>query len=211
MGRCHIDRKPNDPTTAPAKSGDHFINTAAKRTFLSVGTDSVADWLLVEYDTDVKVKVAAADTVSGFLDTEITAGSTKLTKTIINGGADEKLELDVDETQLTITESQISDLAHTPPEVQATETVSGIAEIATQVETDAGTDDTRMITPLKLSTAPVSPHTHAHSDTTGQTANDHHNKVQDLAGPDHNSATLAELNAKVSDATLDDPGDSRPP
>ena len=34
--------------------------------------------------------------------------------------------------------------------VQATETVSGIAEIATQAETTAGTDDTKIITPLKL-------------------------------------------------------------
>lgn len=34
----------------------------------------------------------------------------------------------------------------------ATETVEGIAEIATQVETDTGTDDTRIVTPLKLKT-----------------------------------------------------------
>jgi hypothetical protein len=34
----------------------------------------------------------------------------------------------------------------------ATETTSGIAEIATQAETDAGTDDTRIVTPLKLAT-----------------------------------------------------------
>ena len=33
---------------------------------------------------------------------------------------------------------------------QATETERGIAEIATQAETDAGTDDERFITPLKL-------------------------------------------------------------
>ena len=32
----------------------------------------------------------------------------------------------------------------------ATETVQGIAEIATQAETDAGSDDTRFVTPLKL-------------------------------------------------------------
>lgn len=32
----------------------------------------------------------------------------------------------------------------------ATETTSGIAEIATQAETDAGTDDARIVTPLKL-------------------------------------------------------------
>ncbi len=34
----------------------------------------------------------------------------------------------------------------------ASETVSGIAEIATQAETDAGSDDLRFITPLKLAT-----------------------------------------------------------
>jgi hypothetical protein len=34
----------------------------------------------------------------------------------------------------------------------ASETVSGIAEIATQAETDAGTDDARFVTPLKLAT-----------------------------------------------------------
>lgn len=34
----------------------------------------------------------------------------------------------------------------------ASETVSGIAELATQAETDAGTDDARIVTPLKLKT-----------------------------------------------------------
>lgn len=36
----------------------------------------------------------------------------------------------------------------------ASETSSGIAEIATQAETDAGTDDLRIVTPLKLATSP---------------------------------------------------------
>jgi len=34
--------------------------------------------------------------------------------------------------------------------VAASESVSGIAELATQVETDAGSDDLRIVTPLKL-------------------------------------------------------------
>lgn len=37
----------------------------------------------------------------------------------------------------------------------ASETVSGIAELATQAETDAGTDDLRIVTPLKLKTSPL--------------------------------------------------------
>jgi hypothetical protein len=36
----------------------------------------------------------------------------------------------------------------------ASETVSGIAEVATQAETDDGTDDARIVTPLKLATWP---------------------------------------------------------
>jgi len=40
--------------------------------------------------------------------------------------------------------------SNTGDEVQATEVLAGIAEIATQVEADAGADDTKMITPLKM-------------------------------------------------------------
>jgi hypothetical protein len=57
----------------------------------------------------------------------------------------------------THTASQVTDfnaaaLAAAPAEVQATETVAGKAEVATQAETDAGTDDLRFVTPLKLAT-----------------------------------------------------------
>jgi hypothetical protein len=43
----------------------------------------------------------------------------------------------------------------------ASETVAGKAEIATQMETDAGTDDARFITPLKLATWSGKPKRHA--------------------------------------------------
>lgn len=38
-----------------------------------------------------------------------------------------------------------------------------------------------------------------HADLGGVGANDHHNQVHDLAGGDHNSATVAAFNAKISD------------
>ncbi|MHA1136518.1 MAG: hypothetical protein ACTSSE_08530 [Candidatus Thorarchaeota archaeon] len=47
-------------------------------------------------------------------------------------------------------------LNHNRP-IQATELVIGIAEIATQAETDAGTDDEKIVTPLKLSATPKAP------------------------------------------------------
>jgi len=64
---------------------------------------------------------------------------------------------------------------------------------------------------IAASGAPAA-HTHTHASTTGQTENDHHNRQHGLgAAADHTSATLAQLNALVSDATLDDSGGSRPP
>ncbi len=53
----------------------------------------------------------------------------------------------------TYVDTEISTL---PGVADATETVKGIAELATQAETDAGTDDTRIVTPLKLANTPVS-------------------------------------------------------
>lgn len=49
---------------------------------------------------------------------------------------------------------------------------------------------------------PPAAHTHTHASTTGQTANDHHNQIHALGGADHTSATLAQLNALVSDADV---------
>lgn len=53
--------------------------------------------------------------------------------------------------------------------------------------------------------------TRLHADLTDTTEDDHHNKTHGLGGVEHNTATLAELNAKVSDATLDDSSASRTP
>ena len=46
---------------------------------------------------------------------------------------------------------------------------------------------------------------------TGELANDQPEKANYLAGATHNADTLADLNAKLSDATLDDSGDPRDP
>ena len=54
-------------------------------------------------------------------------------------------------------------------------------------------------------------HAVAHSATTGQTANDHHNQVHAFGGADHTAATLAELNALLSDGPVDVATASRPP
>jgi len=50
-----------------------------------------------------------------------------------------------------------------------------------------------------------------HDDLSNVTPNQHHNQQHALGGSDHTSATLAQLNTLVSDATLDDSGDARTP
>lgn len=100
MGRCHITREPNAPIDPPLASGDHFIDTSTGDHYLSVDNNGILSWVLIGADGDVKVAVSAADTTEGYLDDEITLGSNKLSKTIINPGADEKLQLDIVEANI---------------------------------------------------------------------------------------------------------------
>lgn len=51
----------------------------------------------------------------------------------------------------------------------------------------------------------------AHSSTFAVDGDSQPAEAHNLGGTEHNADTLANLNAKVSDATLDDSGDSRPP
>lgn len=46
------------------------------------------------------IKISLDDTTAGFIEDKLVVGSTKLTKQTLNPGADELLELDVDETQI---------------------------------------------------------------------------------------------------------------
>jgi len=57
-----------------------------------------------------------------------------------------------DQVNGTIGSSSISWVTFGTAAPSASETTAGIAEIATQAETDAGTDDLRIVTPLKLAT-----------------------------------------------------------
>jgi len=57
-----------------------------------------------------------------------------------------------DQINGTIGSSSISWVTFGTAAPAASETTAGIAELATQAETDAGTDDLRIVTPLKLAT-----------------------------------------------------------
>jgi hypothetical protein len=155
----HVIRAAVDPTAAPTREGQHWVNTITNKTWLSVGTTLVSHWVLVGEDhevavsatdtapgylgaklaagtgvvlttlnpganevieisapdstTDEKVKVSATDTTAGYLNTEITVSNgtnttNPLEKSITSPGADEKLNIQFDQTKLSITASQVS-------------------------------------------------------------------------------------------------------
>lgn len=83
---------------------------------------------------DELVGVSANDTAPGYLTQKLTTATTGVAWTEVNDGGDEDIRLDVD---------------------SASEGGQGLVELATQAEADAGTDDTRALTPLKLATAPM--------------------------------------------------------
>ncbi len=94
-------------------------------------------------------------------------------------------------------------LSGNDPHALAAHSSSTLAEL-NAVISDANLDDDG-------DPRPPTAHSHAHVDITGQTVNDHHNQQHALGGSDHTSATIAELNALISDANVDDDGDPRPP
>jgi hypothetical protein len=110
----HVIRCNGAPTAAPTLEGQHWIDTVTGNIWLSNGTASVANWVLFSPDTDVKVKVSAADTTSGYLNDELTVSNgtnatSPLEKSITSPAGDEKLNLKFDQTKIIIVASQVSD------------------------------------------------------------------------------------------------------
>ena len=91
----HVIRCDGPPTAAPTLEGQHWINTVTGEMWFANGTASVANWVLLEADTDVKVKVSATDTTAGYLADKTIAG-TGIILTTLNGGGDEDLEIKID-------------------------------------------------------------------------------------------------------------------
>jgi hypothetical protein len=109
----HIFKGTTAPGFAPRQAGHHYVNTANGDMYISKGFATPADWVLLSQSIDDKVKVSSADTVPGYLDTELTVDNgtnptNPIEKTIVNPGADEKLNIRFDQTKISVTSSQIS-------------------------------------------------------------------------------------------------------
>ena len=88
----HVIESTAAPTLAPTDVGQHWINTATGEMWQSNGTATVANWVKVDADTDIKVKVSSNDTTPGFLNGKLVAG-TGIVFTENNDGANETLTI----------------------------------------------------------------------------------------------------------------------
>jgi hypothetical protein len=121
-----------DITITPNGTGDIVLDglnwpqaDGAAGQVLQTDGSAQLQWTTVT-GTDELVKVSANDTTPGYLEDKIVSGNSAITIATLNDGANEDLEITFDETAITITESQISDLAHyTDADVEAYLTALG--------------------------------------------------------------------------------------
>lgn len=109
-------------------------------------------WSANKIDSELADKLDSNTPITGDTKTKITydanglvTGGADATTADINDSLNRRYVSDVDLTTLSNTSG-----INSGDEVQATQTVAGIAEIATVAEINTGTDDTRIITPLGL-------------------------------------------------------------
>jgi len=102
------------------------------------GYDATADSPILDGDGGIKITVETGDVYV------VTADGTFYTETVTTGD----LLIARNATNASIADWVVVERNLN----QASESEAGIAEIATQAETDAGTDDLRIVTPLKLAT-----------------------------------------------------------
>jgi len=61
----HVIECAGPPTIAPTFTGQHWIDTITKQLYFSVGTDTVSDWVLVDFTESIfEVAVGASATVN---------------------------------------------------------------------------------------------------------------------------------------------------
>lgn len=131
----------NISISTPGSSIDGITMTTGDRVLLSAQTTGAQNGIYIWN--------GAAVTMTRSLDANTSALITALAVRVEQGSAaDTAWLLVTDSPTLDSTSLTFSQLGASSP--ASTESTPGIAEIATQAETDGGTDDQRFITPLKL-------------------------------------------------------------
>jgi hypothetical protein len=140
---CRVATQSNLNLAAPGASIDGVTMVAGDRVLARAQTAPAENGLYLWNGAAVVATRAPDASTAGELEQAITsveegtsAGST-FRQTAVN---------------LTLGTTAVTWVAFGTVAPAATESTAGIAEIATQAETDTGTDDARMITPLKLAT-----------------------------------------------------------
>jgi len=136
-GREDVDVTLSDQTLMPANGADDPARAAMLICSGNPGTDRN-----VIVPSTSKIYVVTNETSPAF---NVTIKTALGSGVVVSGGT----------RALVIVDSTADDVFQVSNPPQATEDVQGIAELATQAEVDAGTDDERIVTPLKLTTFPA--------------------------------------------------------
>lgn len=126
----HVIRATVNPASAPTRAGQHWVNETTKQTWLSVGTSTVADWILM--GDSPTVKITSNDTTADYLASKLSAGA-GITLTTLNPGGDETIEIS---SPGSTTDEQVK--------VSAADTTAGY--ISTKTVVDNGTNATNPLT-----------------------------------------------------------------
>ena len=126
----HVIRATVSPASAPTRAGQHWVNETTKQTWLSVGTSTVADWILM--GDSPTVKITSNDTTADYLASKLSAGA-GITLTTLNPGGDETIEIS---SPGSTTDEQVK--------VSAADTTAGY--ISTKTVVDNGTNATNPLT-----------------------------------------------------------------
>lgn len=169
--------------------GDWFLSSLNTWQFLNVGydppyaTDTVPGIIEIATQAETNAgldftRAVTPLTLTGFISSGGITASNITVSPAINGNTNVQSALadavyDITSTGLTTTITSSPTGLFNIEVTQATEAQLGGAEVATQAETETGTDDTRIVTPLKLRTAAVyKSDFNAKGDLLSATAND---------------------------------------
>lgn len=134
----------NVNTASPGASMDSVLLSVGDRVLLKNQTALAENGIYVWNGAAVALTRAADASTGAELVNAIT--------TVSEGTANADTAWRQDAIGITLGSTAISWVAFGSVSPAASETTAGIAEIATQAEVDAGTDDLRIVTPLKLKT-----------------------------------------------------------
>lgn len=143
---CRVATQSNINLSSPGSSIDSISLTSGDRVLVRNQSSAPANGIYI-WNGAASAMTRAADAS--------TAAELEQAATTVEEGTDAGTTWRQSSVNFTLDSGDVTWTAFGTATPAASETTAGKAELATQGETDAGTDDARIVTPLKLKTSPL--------------------------------------------------------